>query len=95
MSQAILGGNEVVKMEVMKLDWNTGLLLVDGVNTDFLLVYGVNTLLWLVNIQVMKHQFSTHFPQQETPTLTMSEDPARDPMFREAEVDMLRWNTGL
>ena len=54
MSQAILGGGEVVKMEVMK------------------------------------HQFSTHFPQQETPTLTMSEDPARDPMFREAEVDMLR-----
>ena len=45
-SQAILGGGEVVKMEVMK------------------------------------HQFSTHFPQKETETLTMSEDPAKDPNFR-------------
>ena len=45
-TQAILGGGEVVKMEVMK------------------------------------HQFSTHFPQKETETLTMSEDPAKDPNFR-------------
>ena len=52
--QAILGGQEVAKMEVIK------------------------------------HQFSTHFPQKETSTLTMSEDPAKDPNFREAEVDMLR-----
>ena len=57
-------------------------------------------------MEVMKHQFSTHFPQKETETLTMSEDPAKDPNFRvrvgilsvsaasclcqEAEVDMLR-----
>ena len=41
-------------------------------------------------MEVMKHQFSTHFPQEETETLTMSEDPAKDINFREAEVDMLR-----
>ena len=33
-------------------------------------------------VEVMKHQFSTHFPQEETETLTMSEDPAKDSNFR-------------
>ena len=32
--------------------------------------------------EVMKHQFSTHFPQEEGETLTMSEDPAKDPHFK-------------
>ena len=41
-------------------------------------------------LEVMRHQFGTHFPQEEEETLTRSEDPAKDPNFREAEVDMLR-----
>ena len=38
----------------------------------------------------MRHQFGTHFPQEEEETLKRSEDPAKDPNFKEAEVDMLR-----
>ena len=33
-------------------------------------------------LEVMKHQFSTHFPQEEGEALTMSEDPAKDPHFK-------------
>ena len=33
-------------------------------------------------LDVMKHQFSTHFPQEEGETLTMSEDPAKDLSFK-------------
>ena len=40
-------------------------------------------------LEVMRHQFGTHFPQEEEETLTRSDDPAKDPNFREAEVDIL------
>ena len=67
-------------------DYNKPLIIPAGSDT-FQAILGSSE---VPRLEVMKHQFSTHFPQEETETLTMSEDPAKDINFREAEVDMLR-----
>ena len=67
-------------------DYNKPLIIPAGSDT-FQAILGTSE---VPRMEVMKHQFSTHFPQEETETLTMSEDPAKDINFREAEVDMLR-----
>lgn len=70
----------------MSQDYNKPLIIPAGSDT-FQAILGVAE---VPKQEVMKHQFSTHFPQEEGETLTMSEDPAKDPHFKEAEVDMLR-----
>ena len=59
-------------------DYNKPLIIPAG-SDAFQAILGVGE---VPKLEVMKHQFSTHFPQKETETLTMSEDPAKDPNFR-------------
>ena len=59
-------------------DYNKPLIIPAG-SDAFQAILGVGE---VPKLEVMKHQFSTHFPQEETETLTMSEDPAKDSNFR-------------
>jgi len=70
----------------MSQDYNKPLIIPAGSDTFQAILSGSE----VPKLEVMKHQFSTHFPQEEGETLTMSEDPAKDQHFKEAEVDMLR-----
>jgi len=70
----------------MSQDYNKPLIIPAGSDTFQAILSGGE----VPKLEVMKHQFSTHFPQEEGEALTMSEDPAKDPHFKEAEVDMLR-----
>lgn len=42
------------------------------------------------NLEMWKHQFTTHFPQSITEATALPEDPAKDPNFREPLIDQLR-----
>ncbi len=42
------------------------------------------------NLDVMKHHFTTHFPQSVDERTALGDDPAKDQNFREPEIDKLR-----
>jgi len=67
-------------------DYNKPLIIPAG-SDSFQAIFGGGE---VPRLQVVKHQYSTMFPEEESETLTQSEDPARDINFKEAEIDMLR-----
>ncbi|TRY77427.1 hypothetical protein TCAL_06882 [Tigriopus californicus] len=42
------------------------------------------------NMDMMKHHFTTHYPQSVNEGTALPDDPAKDPNFREPEIDQLR-----
>jgi len=71
----------------MSQDYNKPLIIPPGSDSFQAILGGTGE---VPKLEVMRHQFGTHFPQEEEETLTRSDDPAKDPNFKEAEVDMLR-----
>lgn len=72
-------------------DYNKPLIIPAG-SDSFQAILGPGGAAEAPRLEVVRHQLETHFPQEEEGggSVAGREDPARDPAFREPEVDMLR-----